>query len=220
MLLKDFRKSPAERFDDINQSLKENFNIRVGTNVKLIDVKESILSLSQKIYALKVAGEKIETSSELSKLSLMKEALEILERNTNMLAENKQLSSYITIVNGLAHFVAQRCIIGDDFDDSVREAMREYRSSKWRFDDNRVEADVRARAADKLTDQAPIAAALSEDEIEHCKSWVIGENVQLDRAVRTKLHEFYLTRGETPGKDNDIDDWFAERLTKDLNIPA
>ena len=232
MLLKDFESASNRRFSVITSTLKENFNVTIKQDTSLKDLDKIAESVVKKIETLKLKGKQSETCPELSKYLLMKEAVQILrakqERN-----EGKQDQAYAQVVKWLCDYVVKATTVGDDFDDALRSAMKEYRSSQWRFDDERVKSDVARMCAARLDDVTPEDAArmrvqesgcalnsiLDNDEVENCQIWVIDRSgKELDDGIRSKLHDFYASLGIMPGEDNDLDDWYADRLRSDFEV--
>lgn len=232
MLLKDFERASNRRFSVITRTLKERFNVTINQDTSIKDLDAIAESVTQKIENLKRSGKQTEKCPELSKYLLMKEAAMIL-RGKQELNESKQDQAYSQIIKWLCDCVVKATTIGDDFDDAMRSAMKEYRSSKWRFDDERVANDVSRLCMVQLEDIGPedtarmrvaesgsaLDSILGDDEIQKCQVWIIDRTGQeLDDGVRSKLHDFYSSLGIMPGEDNDINDWYANRLQTDFSV--
>lgn len=162
----------------------------------------------------------------------MKEAVQILQVKQE-LNEGQQEKAYAQVIKWLCDYVVKATTVGDDFDDALRSAMKEYRSSQWRFDDERVKNDVAKICASRLDDVTPedtarmrvqesgcpLNSILGDDEINACQIWIVdGSGQELDDSIRSKLHDFYASLGIMPGEDNDLDDWYANRLRSDFEI--
>lgn len=151
MLLKDFEKASNRRFSVITRTLKENFNVSIKKDTCLKDLDKISESVVQKIDNLKRKGKKSETCPDLSKFILMREAVQILQAK-HEINESKQDQAYAQVVKWLCDFVVKATTVGDEFEDALRSAMKEYRSSHWRFDDMRVQNDVSNICTARLSD--------------------------------------------------------------------
>ena len=151
MLLKDFEKASNRRFSVITRTLKENFNVSIKKDTCLKDLEKISESVVQKIDNLKRKGKKSETCPNLSKFILMREAVQILQAK-HEINESKQDQAYAQVVKWLCDFVVKATTVGDEFEDALRSAMKEYRSSHWRFDDIRVQNDVSNICTARLSD--------------------------------------------------------------------
>lgn len=232
MLLKEFERASNRRFSVITRTLKESFNVTINQATSLKDLDAIAESVTKKIDNLKRSGKQTETCPELSKYLLMKEAAMIL-RGKQELIEGKQEQAYSQIITWLCDCVVKATTVGDDFDDAMRSAMKEYRSSKWRFDDERVAVDVSRLCMAQLEGIGPEDTArmrvaesgsaldniLGDEEIQKCQVWIIDRTGQeLDNGVKSKLHDFYSSLGIMPGEENEQDDWYANRLQTDFSV--
>lgn len=232
MLLKDFENASDRRFSVITKALKDNFNVAIRQDTPLKDLDKIAESVVQKIDNLKRQGKQSEKCPELSKYLLMKEAVQIL-RVKQELKEGKQEQVYAQVIKWLCDYVVKSVTVGDDFEDSLRAAMKEYRSSPYRFDDERVMNDVSRVCHQRLEDITPDDTArmrvqesgcalediLGNEGAEHCHVWVIDRTGQeLDDGVRSGLHDFYSSLGIMPGEEDDLDNWYADRLRSDFNV--
>lgn len=232
MLLKDFEKASDRRLSVVTQSLKENFNVTINQETSLKDLDRIAESVAKKIENLKRKGKQSESCPELSKYILMREAVQILKAKQE-LNEGKQEQVYSQVLKWLCDYVVKAVTVGDDFDDALKSAMKEYRSSQWRFDDERVKNDIVKVCQSRLDDVTPedtarmrvqesgcgLDSILDNDEVNDCHIWIIDRSgKELDSDVRSKLHDFYASLGIMPGEDNDLDDWYANRLKTDFNV--
>lgn len=132
----------------INKHLKECFGIGIHKNSTSDELSNAKSYIVEKITKLKYDG-KTPKDAEYSKLILMQSAVEkILEQR---LLENAIEQQYNKIISWLANCVVHCALTGDTIDESVRTAMKEYASSPYRFDNERVERDVREAVAAKLS---------------------------------------------------------------------
>jgi uncharacterized protein (UPF0335 family) len=232
MLLKDFESASDRRFSVITRTLKENFNVAIRQDTSLKDLDKIAESVVQKIENLKRQGKQSEKCPELSKYLLMKEAVHILQAKQE-LKESKQDEVYAQIIKWLCDCVVKSVTYGDEFEDSLRSAMKEYRSSPYRFDDERVMNDVSRLCHQRLEDMTAddtarmrvqesgcvLSDLLNGDELNDCQVWVIDKTGKdLDGDIRSKLHDFYASLGIMPGEADDLDNWYADRLQSDFNV--
>lgn len=147
MLLRDIA-DKQRGFKKVNTYLKETFGFSLSSDVS----REQLLSAKKEIVEtvryLKIQKNLTPKDSELSKQLLVLEGINILlsDDQKEDLHERASLSTkgdYARIVDYLKDFVMKNIDVGDDLDDAVTQAMKEYRSSKYRFPDYDIEYDVR-----------------------------------------------------------------------------
>lgn len=129
--------------------LKNQYGFAVsGKDKTLGDMAKLRESVAIEIVDLKDAGKGVNTP-EFSKKIMIKEALDIIIHQKvakNKLEEGVGSPQYGHIVDGLAQLIAKCVILGDELDDACSTAMKEYRSSKWRYPDDQIEFDSRNAA--------------------------------------------------------------------------
>lgn len=149
MLLEDFRKNSARRLKKINKMLSEQYGISISTKIAGADLEAMQKQVHENVQQLKVNGNVSNDCPELSKNLLVLEGLnELLERKRVTEQHNELVSSgpYLRVLDWLSDFVAKNIEIGDDEEDALDQAMKEYRSSKWRFPDDLIRHDCRRKA--------------------------------------------------------------------------
>jgi hypothetical protein len=230
MLLEDFNKDSSKRFAKANKFLKESYGVSISKDTpyhKLEAVRES---LTDSVEQMKINGKVSHSCPELSKTLLVLEAVDSLMETARIDELRSDFSTsgpYLRVINSLATQVADAVEVGDDFEDAMNQAMKVYRSSKWRFHDDAVRFDASNKAKDLLSvkegdyvDECGmgdrLANIMSPEEIENVQAFIIVPGAKLNPEVRGKLHDYYVGRGHTPGKDNDLTDWYYERLMSDF----
>jgi hypothetical protein len=151
MLLNDIGKSPTTTFRKINQHLETNYGFKIAEDVSDKDLVAIMEQIEEEITDLKVKGDDAKTSPEISKRLLVLEGMRSLREFAMVQFQSPDLEN---VVNGLADFVHDSFRLGgtthQDFDECVRDGMKHYRSSKYRFPDDIIEQRVRQKAMARL----------------------------------------------------------------------
>lgn len=145
MLLEDFKRSAPNRLRKINEYLSEQHGFRLSSkasNTEIVSLKENTVS---EMDSLKMNGHSPKDCPDLSKCMLVLEGIEIITES-QLQTDFVKNERYLKIVDGLAEFVSKNVGLGDGFNDALTQAMKQYRSSEWRFPDTYVQADVSAKA--------------------------------------------------------------------------
>lgn len=153
MLLEDFNRDSVKKFRKINKLLKEQFSITLSAGLGKSELAKSQKQVSEEIHRLKNNGKISNNCPELARNLLMLKGINaLLERQqVNELHSNfSSSSSYIRVIDWLSDFIAKNVELGDDMEDAANQAMKEYRSSKWRFPDDFVRFDAIKKATEKL----------------------------------------------------------------------
>lgn len=185
MLLKQLTTSTDRKLAKINRYLKESFGFTLNSNVKTKTLEKMYEKLEQELHEMKLDN-KTPQDSEYSKKLLMREGIvSLLEKQT--LTENVGLQVQDIknkVVAWLCDYACQCINIGDNIDDAVNDAMRHYRSSKYRFPDQIVEQLLRDSIHEKMGDvkqPARLYDSMYED---------VDTNTVAD-AVFTKIQDMY-----------------------------
>lgn len=151
-MIDKFTSAPQKRLNKVNRQLKRQFGVTINPESakdELIAMKESISEIND---SLKLRGKTSHRDPEMSKNLLMIEGLSAAIEIQEVLEESLMREQYMKIVDWLANYVYRNVVVGDDFDDAMREGMKQYRSSKYRFNDETVETDVKNTVMNKLRD--------------------------------------------------------------------
>jgi len=164
MLLNDIGRVPATTLRKINQHLESNYGFAITESVQDQDLVAIMETIQEEITDLKIKGDDAKSSPEISKRLLVLEGIKSLREFAMMQFQSPKLD---TVVRGMTQFVIDTFHHSgtsmEDFDEAVKDAMKVYRSSKYRFPDEFVEGKVREAALAQLnsTQSDPIA----EEEI-------------------------------------------------------
>ena len=149
MLLDDLGRNGPIVFGKINKLLMSQYGVSISEDTtadKLEAIHSQLLEHNQQ---LKVAGNTANDCPTLSKNLLMLEGIHALMEKKRMdesMPAFVTSNGYLRVVKWLTDFVVRNTELGDDFDDAMRQAMKEYNSCKYRFPASYVENDVMQRA--------------------------------------------------------------------------
>jgi hypothetical protein len=152
MLLNDISKVPDTKFRILNKYLETNYGFKLSENLTREGVNKILEQLEQEILELKIDGNDAKSSPEISKRLLILEGIKYLkEYADSMVFESPDLKR---VLEGMTDYVCE-CFrlsgVGqDDFESALQDAMKHYRSSKYRFPDATVEDRVRQMSMDRL----------------------------------------------------------------------
>lgn len=156
MLLHDIGNSPDSTFKRINHHLETNYGFKISEDVSDKDLVAIMEQLEEEITDLKVKGDDAKGSSEISKRLLVLEGLKNLrEYALIQLGAPDRSHHEDKVVGMLIDFVVEDFCRGGDFEESMKDAMKQYRSSKYRFPDDIIEQKVRHGAAARARAEVP-----------------------------------------------------------------
>ena len=177
MLLNDIGKSPTSTLRKINQHLETNYGFKIAENASDKDLVAIMEQIEEEITELKVKGEDAKASPEISKRLLVLEGIKNLREFALVQFQSPDLDR---VVSGLADFVHNSFRLGGtthrDFEECVRDGMKHYRSSKYRFPDDIVEQRVRQAAMSQLHGANSGANPTAEMDIEGLSPGEAGLN--------------------------------------------
>jgi len=163
MLLNDIGKSPDTTLRKINQHLETNYGFKIAEDVSDRDLVAIMEQIEEEITDLKVKGNDSKDSPEISKRLLVLEGMRTLREFAILQFQSPDLEN---VVDGMCDFVCKNFRISGsthaDFDDSVNDAMKHYRSSKYRFPDNMIEQRVRRGAMQRLQSMSSMVPGAGE----------------------------------------------------------
>jgi len=151
MLLRELTISNDRKIAKINRVLKETYGFTLNSDVEL----PKIVALQEKITAelrsLKM-NQVTAKDSRYVKAILVHEGLGMLVaklyESSVAPITGPGAEAFQRVLSWLGDYVRQACEVGDDHDEAVYEAMKQYRSSKYRFDDALVEYELRKATAE------------------------------------------------------------------------
>lgn len=159
MLLNDIGKSPNTSFKRINQHLESNYGFKISEDVSDKDLVMIMEQIEEEITDLKIKGDDAKASPEISKRLLVLEGLRNLREFAMMSLKSPKLEQ---VIANLTDFVVETFEVTalhetcmDDFEQAMKRAMDEYRSSRYRFPDDYVETRVRQAAMERIQGNTP-----------------------------------------------------------------
>lgn len=169
MFLGDIGKNSTTRFKKINRYLKENHGITLSSELDDESITAAFQTIYEEITEFKMQGHNSLTSPEISKRLLVLEGLRTLMEG------NVKLSPvFQSVLRNLVDYVVEEVSLeysghtpvdfDQVFDETVRNAMREYRSSHYRFPDSVVEQELRSEAKFQLKSNGHAPAIEESDE--------------------------------------------------------
>lgn len=179
MILKELGKSPDTTFRKINQHLETNYGFRIAEDVSDKDLVAIMEQIESEIVELKIKGDNSKASPEISKRLLVLEGLSSLREFAMMNFQSPDLDH---VVGSLADYIHNAfCLAGTthaDFEECVRDGMKHYRSSKYRFPDDMIEQRIRDMAMSKINgSMLPIQTSgngTMNDQVEEAQP-ILGE---------------------------------------------
>lgn len=145
MLIKQLSSTPEKKLSKINRYLGESFGFTLNSNVKVSVLERMKEKLEDELYQHKI-NNKTPSDSDYSKTLLMKEGIEMLiASNKKTLKESTVDDVREKVVSWLSEYASKCVNVGDSVDEAVGDAMRHYRSSKYRFPDQEIEQRVREK---------------------------------------------------------------------------
>ena len=191
MLLKELETSNERRIAKINKALKESYGFSLNSEIDPAKLNKLYTKISDDLYNLKLNNATARDGEYVEKV-LVKEGLEILRESAMLAGPGGRAME--RVVGFLADFVRNACEVGDEYEEAMRDAMKQYRSSKYRFDDDHVEFELRKLTADC-------------DPLEECGGAVMFEGEDYPSCA-----ECGNVNDDNPGKEmcKTCDDWFVQ----------
>lgn len=161
MLLNDIGRVPTTTLRKINQHLESNYGFKITEDAKDQDLVSIMETIQEEISDLKLKGDDARGSPEISKRLLVLEGLKTLREFAMLQFQSPKLES---VISGMTQFVVDTFHHSgtnmSDFEEALKDAMKVYRSSKYRFPDEYIEQRVRSAAM----------AALQESPLQNTSS--------------------------------------------------
>jgi len=214
MLLNELTTSDEKRIAKINRALKESYGFTLNSSVGINKLQSLHAKVTNDLYSLKLNQATARDAEYIEKV-LVKEGLEILRESAMMAGPGGRALE--RVVGLLSEFVRHACEVGDEYEEAIRDAMKQYRSSKYRFNDDHVEYEVRNLTADCTGIEecgGPVmfeGEELEEEELDevgdrHAEhDWVKG--IKRDQAKARGDLDTELRLAEP--EDDEADDYFS-----------
>lgn len=154
MLLNDIGNAPNTKLKKINQYLETNYGFKIAENVHDEDLALIVEHIEGEIVQLKIQGSDAKESPEISKRLMILEGIKALREDFNAVQYYHQ-PEFEKVVGNLSRYVIDSIKLGDEMEDALCQAMKEYRSSRYRFPDEVVEGKVRSNCDSEFPRRAP-----------------------------------------------------------------
>lgn len=188
MLLNDIGRSPDTTFKKINQHLQTNYGFRIAEDISDRDLVSIMEQIEEEIFDLKLKGEDSKASSEISKRLLILEGMQNLREYTMIKLESPDLER---VLGALADFVFKSFRLSgtthDDFNECLRDAMKHYRSSQYRFPDDLVEDRVKHMALTMISCPEEPSIHSGEGNIYFDEPSITGVNEEKETTMKENL---------------------------------
>lgn len=160
MLIKDFDGSSLAKYKKASRMLESLYGIKISKSNDLSKLREGLSNATGIVAKLKDNNKAI-NDRDVLKYTLISEALQDLIDFENKNRLDELDSSYCDsvkykqIISWLSDYCTKCMNIGDSLEDSVYDAMKQYRSSQYRFPDSQVENDLYEYIMDSLEQHEP-----------------------------------------------------------------
>lgn len=201
MLIKDFDGSSLAKYKKASRMLESLYGIKISKSNDLSKLHEGLGNAKGIISKLKEQNKAI-NDRDVLKYTLISEALQDLIdfENKNRLDELDSSYSnsikYKQILSWLADYCTKCMDIGDSMEDSVYDAMKQYRSSQYRFPDAQVESDlyeyIMSRAEGYAPSKSSLLDSMSPEAIQEMFSRLkeACNSDKIDESLDKDLYEF------------------------------
>jgi len=165
MFLNDIGTIPHTTLKKINQHLTINYGFKLSEDMKDQDLLVITERIKDEITELKIKGDDAKSSAEISKRLLVLEGIKQLKEYAMAQFQSSELEPVIAKMTGA--IVNSFRIAGTssaDFDEALKDAMKWYRSSEYRFPDDYIEQRVRHAALDKINSSSSADKATNDSE--------------------------------------------------------
>ena len=185
MLLNELATGDDVKIKKINKALKETFGFTLASEIEMDKLDSLYTKVADDLYNLKLNLGNAR-SADYMKTVLMLEGLKILKQQKldEQLLGGRGGRAYEKVVNWLKIAVEDACEKGDDYDEAVYDAMKQYRSSMYRFEDDLVEFDLR-----KVTQDCAGEMAFTEglgDTIANVGNKIVDKGTEIGNKVAAK----------------------------------
>lgn len=162
MLLNDIGPNPTSMLKKVNYYLESTYGFKISENTTTGRYETILEQIEDEIQQLKLQGEVSKNSPEISKRLLILEGITYLREYYNQEFQSPDLEKVCGI---LCDFICDCFKLSGtceaDFDGAVSDAMKHYRSSRYRFPDSFIEDRVRSMARERLgADSGAMTAVL------------------------------------------------------------
>lgn len=150
MLLKDLNADNSRKMEKINKLLREHFGFTLASNIETGKLDKLYTKIADDLYNLKLDLSNVRSKDYAQKLLVAEGLKMMLDDRKAKIATLREAHlvgpgarRYEAALNAAAMDVEHACEIGDDYEEAIRDAMKDYRSSELRFPDQMFEFDLR-----------------------------------------------------------------------------
>lgn len=150
MLLKDLNADNSRKMEKINKLLREHFGFTLASNIETGKLDKLYTKIADDLYNLKLDLSNVRSKDYAQKLMVAEGLKMMLDDRKAKIATLREAHlvgpgarRYEAALDAAAMDVEHACEIGDDYEEAIRDAMKDYRSSELRFPDEMFEFDLR-----------------------------------------------------------------------------
>lgn len=205
MLLKELAVSSDTKIKKINEILKETFGFTLVSEISTGKLNTLYTKISDDLYDLKLDLGTVKNAKYMQKV-LVLEGLKLLIKRNKKIHEALMVGpgahAYERVNKWLSEFVYKACEVGDDYEEAIRDAMKQYRSSKYRFEDPVVEHDLRKSTQEcaGVGDMAFVESITEDEDCDVCDKCDCNPcecEKEIDEAYTSKINR--AARKYVPG---------------------
>jgi len=157
MLLNEITTSDDLKIKKINDVLQKTYGFTLVSEVKTGTLNNLYTQIADDLYDLKLDLSTAKSPAYMQKVLVLEGLKILIKKNNTRLEEAGVLAgkggrAFTRILTDLTAFVDKVCEMGDDYEEAIKDAMKHYRSSKYRFQDEVVEYELRKATVDDCTD--------------------------------------------------------------------
>ena len=157
MLLNEITTSDDRKIQKINKVLQETYGFTLVSEIKTGTLNTLYTKIADDLYDLKLDLSTAKDSAYMQKVLVLEGLKILIAKNNKRLEEAAVLAgkggrAFTRILSELTKFIDKVCNMGDDYEEAIKDAMKHYRSSIYRFPDEVVEYELRKATVDDCTD--------------------------------------------------------------------
>jgi len=224
----NFSSTPEKKLKKVNSILKRQFGMVIKPDADLNTLKSMKENVMRSIDNLKISGRVSNRDPELSKNLLILEGVKaVIEKHQLNEYDGHMAQRFGKVVDWLVDYVYKNIELGDDFEEAMAEGMKQYRSSKYRFDDLDVQTQVRSRVMQALKKNHMDEGGMPMLDLEFNEAdpWSTGaekvqDKGQLDPAIMANIQSKHAQRKMGESKVKEMKRNYVKELRKLLEDEA
>ncbi len=198
MLLNEITTSDDLKIKKINDVLQKTYGFTLVSEVKSGTLNSLYTQIADDLYDLKLDLSTAKSPNYMQKVLVLEGLKILIKKNNTRLEEEVNViagkggRAFQRILNDLTAFVDKVCEMGDDYEEAIKDAMKHYRSSKYRFSDEVVEYELRKTTVDDCTDTVldEVCGSIHEEtkccskcDCDPCECETVNEAEEVDEEV-------------------------------------